>query len=259
MSLPESYGLKDKVTIITGGGQGIGFAIAKLFAQAGSDIIIAGRNEKTADGIREVVEAEGRRFFFIKTDVTNEEQVIAMAQKAKEEFGHIDVLVNNVGISKHEDAEKMPLEMWNLVINTNLTSQFLVSREVGKIMLEQGKGSIVNISSMSGSIVNRPITQCNYNTAKAGVNHLTKSMAVEWATRGVRVNAVAPAYVYTPITAHRIDNPDDPYVPTWNYMNPMGRVGLPEEIAGAALYFACDASSYTTGAILPVDGGYTCW
>ena len=230
MSIPASFGLEGKVSIITGGGQGIGFAIAKLFAQAGSDIIVAGRNETTAEGIRKVVVEEGRRFFFIKTDVTNEEQVIAM-----------------------------PLEMWKLVIDTNLTSQFLVSREVGKIMLEQGKGSIVNISSMSGSIVNRPITQCNYNTAKAGVNHLTRSMAVEWATRGVRVNAVAPAYVYTPITAHRIDNPEDPYVPTWNYMNPMGRVGLPEEIAGAALYFACDASSYTTGAILPVDGGYTCW
>ena len=96
-------------------------------------------------------------------------------------------------------------------------------------------------------------------SAKGGVAQITKAFAHEWGGRGVRVNAVAPAYVYTPITAHRIDNPDDPYVPTWNYMNPMGRVGQPDEIAGAALYFACDASSYTTGAILPVDGGYTCW
>lgn len=259
MTILEKFSLKGKTAVVTGGERGIGLAVALGFAQAGADIVIAGLDAASAEEALKKLHAEGAEAVFIKTDCTDEEQVAAMAVQAKARFGHIDVLCNNVGISKHAPAEEMPLEMWQRVITTNLTTQFLVSREIGKIMLEQGKGSIVNISSMSGVIVNTPIEQCNYNASKAGVIQLTKSLACEWAKRGVRVNTVAPAYIRTPITAHRFDNPDDPAVPTWRAMTPMGREGSPEEICGAALYFASDASSYTTGAVLLVDGGYTCW
>jgi NAD(P)-dependent dehydrogenase (short-subunit alcohol dehydrogenase family) len=168
-------------------------------------------------------------------------------------------LCNNAGISKRAEAAEMPLKIWQSVIDINLTSQFIMSREVGNIMLKQGKGVIVNIASMSGLIVNRPLSQCNYNAAKAGVIQLTRSMACEWARRGVRVNAIAPGYIRTPITEHRFADPADTAVPIWRDMTPMGREGLPEEIVGAVLYLASDASSYTTGCILCVDGGYTAW
>lgn len=259
MNILERFSLKGKTAIITGGERGIGFAIALGFAQAGADIAIAGVDVMSADSALVKLRAEGVQAIFVKTDCTDEDQVIAMVNEVKNHFGHIDVLCNNVGISKHAPAEEMPLEMWQRVINTNLTTQFLVSREVGKVMLKQGKGSIVNISSMSGLIVNTPIEQCNYNASKAGVIQLTKSLACEWAKRGVRVNTIAPAYIWTPITAHRFENPDDPYVPTWRAMTPMGREGRPDELCGAALYFASDASTYTTGSVLTVDGGYTCW
>lgn len=259
MNVLEKFSLKGKCAIVTGGERGIGLAIALGFAQAGADIAVAGIDEASADAAREVIEAEGVRFLFVKTDCTDEQQVVSMVRQVKAHFGHIDVLCNNVGISKHAPAEDMPYEMWQRVITTNLSTQFLVSREVGKVMLEQGKGSIVNISSMSGLIVNTPIEQCNYNASKAGVIQLTKSLACEWAKRGVRVNTIAPAYIRTPITEHRFIDPNDKAVPIWRSMTPMGREGYPEELSGAALYFASDASSYTTGAVLVVDGGYTAW
>lgn len=259
MNIMEKFSLQGRVGIVTGGERGIGRAIALGLAQAGADIAVIGIDAEAAAEAQKLIEQEGREFLFVKANVTDEKDVVEAVAAIHKKFGHIDVLVNNVGISKHADAEKMPLEIWQRVIDTNLTSQFLVSREVANIMLAQGKGSIINISSMSALIVNKPITQCNYNTAKAGVIQLTKSLAAEWATRGVRVNTIAPGYTRTPITAHRLDDPNDTAVPIWLEMTPMGRVGEPEELVGAAVYFASDASSFTTGAVLSVDGGYTCW
>ncbi|MBO5275160.1 MAG: SDR family NAD(P)-dependent oxidoreductase, partial [Clostridia bacterium] len=157
MNILEKFSLKGKCAIVTGGERGIGLAIAQGFAQAGADIVVAGIDESAIEPAQKLIESEGVRYVFIKTDCTDEKQVSEMVEKALDMFGHIDVLCNNVGISKHAPAEKMPLEMWNKVINTNLTTQFIVSREVGKAMLERGYGSIVNISSMSGIIVNTPI------------------------------------------------------------------------------------------------------
>lgn len=259
MRVTEKFSLKERVSLITGGERGIGLAISLGFAQAGSDIVVAGLDTENAALAKELIEAEGVRFCFIRTDVTQEQQVVAMVKEVADTYGRIDVLCNNAGISKRAEAAEMSLDIWQKVLNVNLTSQFLVSREVGKIMLSQGKGSIVNIASMSGLIVNTPLSQCNYNASKAGVIQLTKSLASEWAKRGVRVNAIAPGYIRTPITEHRFANPDDPAVPVWNAMTPMGRPGTPDEIAGAALYFASDASTFTTGAVLTVDGGYTVW
>jgi len=259
MKILDKFSLKGKVSLITGGERGIGLAIAIGFAQAGADIAIAGVDESSAALAKDLIEAEGKRFIFIKTDVTDENQVAEMTAKVMEFYGKIDVLCNNAGISKRAEAAEMTLDIWRKVIDTNLTSQFIVSREVCQIMQRQMSGNIVNIASMSGIIVNRPLSQCNYNASKAGVIQLTKSLASEWVKYGVRVNAVAPGYIRTPITEHRFSNPDDPAVPIWNAMTPMGRPGSPDEIVGAALYFASDASTFTTGAVLIVDGGYTIW
>jgi NAD(P)-dependent dehydrogenase (short-subunit alcohol dehydrogenase family) len=258
-SILDKFRLDGKNALITGGERGIGFAIAEAFAQAGANIAVAGIDDESAKNAKTEIEKYGRDFLYIHTDVTKEEEVISMACKVREAMGGIDVLCNNAGISKRAEAAEMPLEIWNRVLNINLTGQFLVSREIGGIMLEQGYGSVVNIASMSGAIVNTPLSQCNYNASKAGVIQLTKSMACEWAKRGIRVNAIAPGYIRTPITEHRFIDPGDPAVPIWRNMTPMGREGRPEELCGAALYLASDASTYTTGSVLFVDGGYTAW
>lgn len=259
MNIFERMKLTGRVALVTGGERGIGLAICQAFAQAGADIVVAGLDEKAAESAKELIEKEGVKFRFIKADVTKEADVIAAVESVKNIEGHLDVLCNNAGISKRAEAAEMPLEIWQRVLDINLTGQFLFSREAAKIMLEQGKGAIVNVASMSGLIVNKPLSQCNYNTSKAGVIQMTKSMACEWAKRGIRVNAVAPGYIRTPITEHRFIDPNDPAVPIWREMTPMGHEGVPEDIAGAALFLASDAASYITGAVLSIDGGYTCW
>ena len=182
-----------------------------------------------------------------------------MVAYAKECFGRIDILVNNAGINKLAPAEEMPLEVWQKIIGVNLTGTFLVSREVGAYMIAQGGGNIVNIASMSGLVVNPlPQQQCAYNSSKAGVIMLTKCMANEWAEKGVRVNAIAPGFMRTPLTRKRLETPNDPAVQKWIGGTPMKRVGTPDELVGAALYLASEASTFTTGIVLSVDGGYTC-
>ena len=259
MNILEKFLLKGRVSIITGGERGIGLSIARGFAQAGSDIAIAGLDQESAIEAKSIIENEGVKFLFIETDITNEEQVVNMVQKIMRQFGKIDVLVNNAGITGTGDAETFTMEQWRRVMDVNLNSQFLVSREVGKKMLENEKGSIINISSMSAMIVNIPQHQSAYNASKAGCMHLTKSLAGEWAKRGVRVNSIAPGYMRTRMNVKRFTNPEDTLFKKWMEMTPMGRIGEPEELVGLALYLASDASSYTTGAVIPVDGGYTVW
>ena len=173
-------------------------------------------------------------------------------------YGKIDILFNNAGTWRGDDAEKVTTEDWKEVIDVNLTGPFIVSREVGKVMLAQKKGSIVNIASMSGMIVNTPQNQCAYNASKGGLIMLTKSMATEWADRGVRVNAICPGYMRTEMSEDRYQR-KDPAIERWFSMTPMGRSGVPDELMGVAVYLASDASSYTTGSTYLVDGGYTAW
>ena len=174
-----------------------------------------------------------------------------------ERFGKLDIFVNNAGICRNIKAEEMTLEEWQEVIDINLTGVFIGSQVAGKRMIEQGGGSIINIASMSGSIVNVPQPQCSYNASKAGVIHLTKSLASEWAKYNIRVNAISPGYMKTGMTEKTLET--DMAKDWWLRLTPMGRPGLPCELGGAVVYLASDASSFMTGADLIIDGGYTVW
>ena len=253
------FNFKDKTVIITGAERGIGLEIAKGFAKFGANIVVAGIMDEEFPNAERQIKAEGVDCLFVHTDVSSEEAVKDLVKKALERFSHIDILVNNAGINRQYRAEEMPLDVWQMIFNVNLTGTFLMCREVGKVMLEQGKGNIVNVASMSGLVVNPlPQTQCAYNSSKAGVIMLTKVLANEWALRGVRVNAIAPGFTKTPLTEKRLATPDDPAVKKWLGGTPMNRVAVPEEMVGLVLYYASDMSSYTTGACMAIDGGYTC-
>lgn len=253
------FDFKDKVVVITGAERGIGLSIASGFAKCGANIVVAGLMEEEFSNAEKTITAEGVKCCCIRTDVSDEASVKAMVAEVKEKFGRIDILVNNAGINKLAPAEEMPLEVWQRIINVNLTGQFLMCREVGSLMIEQGGGNIVNIASMSGLVVNPlPQQQCAYNSSKAGVIMLTKCLANEWAGKGIRVNAVCPGFTKTPLTKKRLETPNDPAVKKWIGGTPMDRVAVPEEMVGIVLYYASDLATFTTGTCIPIDGGYTC-
>ncbi|GAA1368348.1 SDR family NAD(P)-dependent oxidoreductase [Peribacillus frigoritolerans] len=257
MTILNKFSLKDKVSIVTGGAMGLGKAMAEALAQAGSHIVIADLNlEESKKTAEEFKRNEGMEAIAIRMDVTKEDQVNDMVTKVMDHFGKIDVLFNNAGITVHEKAENMSFEDWNKVININLNGVFLVSKAVGKVMIEQKKGSIVNISSMSGIIANTPQCQSSYNTSKAGVIMLTKSLAMEWAQHNIKVNTIAPGYMKTELTKPYFERGGE-MVEAWMNLTPMGRPGTPEELGGIALYLASEASSFVTGSVFTVDGGYT--
>jgi NAD(P)-dependent dehydrogenase (short-subunit alcohol dehydrogenase family) len=262
MNLPKNVmdqlSLKGKTAIVTGGGQGLGKSMAIALAQAGADVVIYARHIETALETRHLIEAEGVKCTVIQGDIRVEEDVQALVKQVLDEYGRMDVLINNAGIWRGDDAEKVTTEDWREVIDVNLTGQFIMSREVGKVMIEQGKGSIINVASMSGMIVNTPQNQCAYNASKGGLIMLTKSMAAEWARKGVRVNALCPGYMRTEMSEDRYQQ-KDPAIERWFSMTPMGRSGRTEELMGIAVYLASDASSFTTGTTILVDGGYTAW
>jgi NAD(P)-dependent dehydrogenase (short-subunit alcohol dehydrogenase family) len=204
------------------------------------------------------MKAKGYATDFIEMDVTNSAQVDAAAARVLKDKARVDILVCNAGIARSETAaEDLTDEHWLNVIDVNLNGLFWCCRAFGRPMLEAGRGSVVNIGSMSGFIVNKPQPQAQYNASKAGVHHLTKSLAAEWSPRGVRVNAVAPTYINTPLTAYAKNNKE--MFDAWIDGTPMARMGEPDEIASVVLFLASDAASLMTGSIVLADGGYTCW
>jgi NAD(P)-dependent dehydrogenase (short-subunit alcohol dehydrogenase family) len=253
----EKYDLTGKTALVTGGGRGIGLACCRALAEAGAKVIIADLDPQVAATGQAELKAAGLAADVYPLDVTKPEQVTACAD-ALNKSGVVDILVANAGIARSGTAgEDTADEHWLNVIDVNLNGVFWCCRAFGRHMLARGRGAIVNIGSMSGFIVNKPQKQAYYNASKAAVHHLTKSLAAEWAERGVRVNAVAPTYIETPLTRFGMDDPT--LYPIWLEMTPMRRVGQPEEIASVVLFLASDAASLLTGSIVLADGGYTLW
>ena len=254
----DRFNLKGRVAVVTGGGQGIGLACVEALSEAGAHVYIADRTPKAGAQGQAAMKAKGYAADLIEMEVTDSSQVDAAAARVMKEKGRIDILVCNAGIARSEiAAEDVTDEHWLNVIDVNLNGLFWCCRAFGKHMLAAGRGSIVNIGSMSGVIVNKPQPQAYYNASKAAVHHLTKSLAAEWGARGVRVNAVAPTYINTPLTAFAKAN--KPMFDAWIDGTPMARIGEPDEIAAVVMFLASDAASLMTGSIVLADGGYSCW
>lgn len=251
------FRLTDRVALVTGGGQGIGRETARTLAAAGAHIAVADTNATTAEEAAREIEGLGRRAFAVRVDVADPDDVERMTQAVIEAIGPIDVLVNNAGICISKPALEMTSEEWLQLMGINVNGVYWCSRAVGRHMVSRRRGAIVNVGSMSGSIVNWPQSQAAYNASKAAVIHLTKSLASEWAEYGVRVNSVSPGYIGTEMTRLGMATPG--WGETWLARSPMGRLGEPVEIARAILYLASDAAAFATGTDLIVDGGYTIW
>ncbi len=239
---------------VTGAGRGIGLCTAQALARQGAEVVLSGLDLAEVEAAAEALCAGGHVAWAMALDVSD----AAACDAAAEAHGPIDILVANAGIAWPDTAaEDMGDAAWRQVMAVNLDGAFWTMRAFGRGMLARGRGSVVAVGSMSGTISNKPQKQVHYNASKAGLHHLVRSLAGEWADRGVRVNAVAPAYVNTPMS--NITALDPAYYDVWMEGTPMRRMVEPEEVAAAIAFLASPAASAITGAVLPVDAGYTIW
>jgi len=251
-----NFSLDGDVALVTGAASGIGRAIAQAIAASGAAVGLVDLTEQISEETANEISGCGGRVVSIEADVTDLSQLRAAVERTEAVFGPLTLAVNSAGIANAAPAETMSLEQWQRVYDVDVAGLFLSCQAEGEAMLRNGRGSIVNISSMSGTIVNRGLQQVHYNSAKAAVSHLTRSLAVEWVDRGVRVNAVSPGYTATPMNT-RPEMVD--LVAQFSKEIPMGRYAEPEEIAGPVVFLLSPAASYCTGVDLLVDGGFCCW
>lgn len=252
----EAFGLTGRLVIVTGGLTGIGKAIALDAAAAGATVIVASRNREKGEAEVAEFQQNGLAIEFRELDVADQDSCEAFFSGLEDR--KIDVLINNAGVTSWDEALSDQADAaWRAVMNVNLDGVWRCSTLAARSMRAHGGGKIVNVGSMSGVIVNRPQWQTAYNTSKAAVHHLTRSLAAEWNRYGIRVNAVAPGYVATDLLDEALEDPEVRRY--WIGDTVMERTGTPQEIAYAVRFLASDASSYMTGAVLPVDGGYTLW
>lgn len=245
----REHDLTGRLAVVTGGAAGIGRAISEVLAEAGATVVVADRDAAAAETLARQLNGHA-----LMLDVTDAEASEAVAADLAARHGPADILVNNAGIVMNAPSLSVDLADWRRVLDVNLHGVFHTSRAFGRHMVAAGKGSVVNISSICGEVTVHPQPQAAYNAAKAGVNLLSKSLAVEWAGK-VRVNAVAPGYTATELTLLGRSKPE--WFQTWLAGIPMGRLANPREIALAVAFLASDAASYVTGTVLTVDGGYT--
>lgn len=255
-NVKELFDLSGRKALVTGGASGVGFTMAEGLAEGGASVAICGRGrhgslEEASKRLSEI----GPEIIALKCDVSVEDEIIQLVQTLRDKEFHVDILVNNAGVSWGHDSEEMPLDRWNMVIETNLTGLFIVTREVAKeFMIPRGKGSIINITSVSG-MTGGEIGLSAYSASKAGVIGITKQLAIEWASIGIRVNAIAPSWFPSYMTRH-FTGEDSPYRELLLKDSPFGRFGEPWELKGPVVFLASQASSYITGTVIPVDGGY---
>ena len=255
MNYLNKFKLDNKISLVTGGAGGIGIEICKSLLNAGSKVIIADIDSKKSKKLLKKIKNKNIEYY--KLDSTSEKNIKSLSRFILKKYQRLDVLVNCVGICFNKEAEKVKKKEWDKVINININSMFYVCKEFGKIFIKQKKGTIVNIGSNSGLIVDKPQPQASYNASKAAVHQLTKSLACEWSKYNIRVNAIAPGYVATEMTLLGRKKPH--WFKYWIEMTPMKRLAEPSEIASVALFLASESSSYCTGSIISVDGGYTSW
>ncbi len=249
----DKFRLDAKVALITGGNRGIGLAIAKLFGAVGARCMLTSRSETPA--LQDLLASDPDRYAWIAADVTEAAAPDRIVQATLDRFGRIDVLVNNAGVADNGNFHEFSDARLARIMDTNFTAPFRIARAAIRPMLTQGAGAIVNIGSISGYVANTPQLQVAYNASKAAIHQMTTTMAFEYAGRGIRVNALAPGYVVSDMTAGGIAKAE--WNRVWTENTPMRRFAQPEEMATCALFLASDAASYVTGTTLIADGGYT--
>lgn len=256
MSILRKFSLAGKTALVTGGASGIGESFAFALAEAGASVAVADLNQARAEHVAALLRGLGRDSMALRVDVTQVDRVTSMVSAVIEEWGVLDIAVNNAGVALRDRAERMSEDYWDRTLNVDLKGVFFCCREEARHMLARGRGSIVNTASMSARIVNRPQCHVPYNAAKAGVVQMTRTCAAEWADRGVRVNCISPGHTLSPMTARNLQ-PEA--LRSWEANTPMGRVALPMDLQGGLIFLASDASAYVTGHDLVIDGGYTVW
>jgi NAD(P)-dependent dehydrogenase (short-subunit alcohol dehydrogenase family) len=249
----SEFDLSGKVAIVTGAGRGLGYHIAFALAKFGADVVICSRTISELEKAKVAIEKFGRRVLILRMDVCKIPEILSMVEESVKAFGHIDILVNNAGVNVPQWAVDVTEEAWDKVIDTNLKGLFFCAQAVGKVMIQQKKGKIINISSQAGSV--GLLQRAAYCSSKGGVNLLTKVLAIEWAQYNINVNAIAPTFLETPFSKPMFEKEGFREYVLGNI--PLGRVGQPQDVIGALIYLASEASNLVTGHILLIDGGWT--
>lgn len=251
----QLFDLTGRVAVVTGAGRGLGRSMALALAAAGADIVAASRTSGEIESLCTEVQALGRRAVAVTADMTSPEDCERLAREAAERLGRVDILVNNAGVNIRKPVLELTPEEYRQVLATNLEGYFHCARAVGRKLVEQGSGKVINISSILGRVA--LANQAAYASSKGGIEQLTKVLAIEWAPHNVQVNAIGPTYFETELTRPLFEDPERHDFITRR--TPMGRWGQPHELAGAVIFLASAASDYVTGHTLMVDGGWTAW
>jgi len=256
----QRFGLEGRVALVTGGGQGIGRAYCHALAEAGARVAVVDVLREAAETVVRELEAKHAEAIAIEADVTDPDRRRAMVNATVERWGNLTIGVNNAGIGRWLDAEKVTIEDWATLMRLNLDSVFFCAQEEARLMMQAGYGKIINTASMSGHIVNTPQNQVVYTTSKAGVIHMTRALAAEWADKGIRVNSISPGYTRTRLVEDLLATPEGSRMMNhWLPMIPLKRMAEVTDLQGAVVYLASEASDYMTGHDLVIDGGYCVW
>lgn len=256
----ERFSLTGRVSLVTGAGQGIGRAYAHALGEAGASVAVVDISVEKAERVARELEEKGVQSLAVQADVSQKESIQQMVTSVTERWGSLTIAVNNAGIGAWQAAEEVGENDWDRMMDLNLRGVFLCAQAEAAVMLPAGYGKIINTASMSGHIINKPQKQVVYNTSKAGVLHITRSLAAEWAPRGVRVNSISPGYTRTQLVDDLLKTPvGQSMLPDWLSLTPMGRMGEVTDLQGAVVFLASEASDFMTGSDIIIDGGYCAW